>query len=1627
MYEKPQEKVDKLRSLNACTLCSYGNHETKACQFKFSSRCRLCQGFHFTYLCVAKKNESKPGNASSSSVKTETPVAESSKDIPKSNKGKGEGKNSTLNGIAITEVLRNITCDDPIILPTFTCEIKGVGNSLEPVRVLMDGGCQRNFIDEKIAIDNNLKVLNNNVGLDIHGFNTTKTVETKRVLVPLRVGNETVNIEALCMPEIRTKLSIDGLDKIINSFLCKGYSLADKELREGGHEEIGNIGIILGEDGDYVLKTTTMSYGRGTESTYYDTCLGVVLRGNVDRILSNIQYLPYADNIQESPMNNTNSGSLTVVIESNESPDSVQLVQGRENIDYSSLCANKISCKDVLVECRDLSDLDSEEIPRVYGENENASTNSNLACSVVNDRGQVLQSELKRATEEALNEQCARLLDVDQNLVDSEETETNQKLVDYVLNRTERDAHGRLIMPLIWNNKNVHLLGKNYNLSQKILHSNVKKLKKIEGRIEMVDSVFREQEELGIIERIEDITAFMQEHPECSFLPHMAIFKPDRDTTKVRAVFLSNLCEKTASEPYAVSNNQAMLVGPCLNHKITTSILLLRFDTKLILFDIKKAFLNISLRETDQNRLMFLWYRNVGKGDFSLIAYRNLRLPFGLRSSPCLLMLGLYKILMMDNDNDDENLINLKKSIFNVIYMDNGGFSSNDTNTLYWSYEMMQKIFEEYKFSLQQFTTNDLHLQNAIDEELGIITPTRVKVLGMTWDRELDTFSPLPIVLDPKANTKRLIMSSLKSVYDVFNILAPIMNRGNLFLQKLVNDKSLDWDTVLPDSLRREWNNIVKQANATPQVSIPRFVGRRDSEYKLVAFTDSSKVLYATVIYLVDTKTNEVSFCRARNRVVGSQLEKKTIPTLEFLGICLGVETLMEVYQDLSGSSTVIPITVKELELYTDSMVSLHWLQSYAYKYDKMQKRSVFIMNRLRAIDELCKVCPVTFNFVEGFNNPADCLTRPFSHKQLLKTNYFSGPEFLKSKENVKSDFSLLIPNPLARNIDEVPEDEASTNLNCYVGNNISKCEDNVSVELGHLVLMDKFSSFHTLVMVHRYILRFINNIKIRLAEKNKLTHLKRYDYSKDNLYAIACNNILLTEQRIHFPEVFEYFQNEHRGVQTMPNLVGQLNLFQSKDYLLRVKSKFHMPEQCKYPILLPKHSKITKLIIKDLHERYSHAGIYTLLKELRRTFWITHYYSTVRKVIRECVVCKRLNERPIQLNQSDYRDFRVEPPSVPFRYIFIDYMGPYQVIWNGEKTKVWILIITCLWSRAVNMKICLNADVKFFLRALQLHVFEFGLFELCLSDLGSQIVAGTNLIKAFLDDFETQNYFEKNGIKPVKFNQYCKGNSSLGALVESCVKLTKKLLYGAIRNNVLDYLDFEFIIHQTTHLVNKRPIAFKDGLRSKLEEDTVNPITPEILLKGYDLPSLNLIPELQLSPDDNDPDWVNADNFPEVIRSNHLKLSKVRERLIDAYHSEFLANLVKQAVDKQDRYKPVPHKGLRVGDIVLIKEKHLKPTTYPLGIVKKIETNTLGEVTAATIFKGKTRELVCRHATTLILLIPNECSNDDNNTVEDSSNDDSSNCILDSELPGDARPLRRKAAIECQNKTNDMIQKDLV
>ena len=1620
VYVDPKSKLDKLQSTKCCTKCALGNHLVHECKHKFSYRCIKCKKWHYTFLCVSEGvNPTSHANASHSTEGEKGKKKNEGNQSQEGEKNKKETK-TTANVANIeleVQILRNSVGGESLI-PTFTT---GLGNGHSGmVRIMLDSGCEHTFIDEKLVTQHNFKVLLDNITLKVKGINKIQRYNSKLVEVPLKVGEQIYYIDAFCLPEIDLDLKHEKVKPVVDELIKRAYKLADKLLvDEVNNDTKWGIDIILGTDCFYALEYQPYVFGEGKPSVIWNSPLGVLLTGHIERLVKNVKHLPY----QNKEIKSIEIENQVARVEGGNS-DSFDM----NNLSVGSVIDNSIVEKAMNGDCP-MDDKVSQN------DKDSDLTNLNDELDILAKVAFINELENDQNKYSNLDEQCSFVMSYDNScdeIKNENYSEVDIKIADYVLDNMTRNESGRVFVPLMWNNKIESCLSQNYNLSKKVLNTTRKKHGKVKGNLEMIDSVFKEQETMGIIEKIYDVDKYVHDNPDCKFLPHMAIVKPERDTTKCRVVFLSNLKEKNGLEE-TFSHNQAMLPGPCLNQKITTALMLLRFNEFIITYDIKKAFLNIGLNANDQNRLLFLWYRNVAENDYNLIAYKNLRLSFGLKCSPSLLTLCLFKILIIDAENDCDEMAEFKKELYDLLYVDNGAYSANSIDKLKWAFKELSKTFEPYQFFLQQFVTNNKEFQAEIDEQTGKGTDEEVKLLGMVWNRMNDSLKPKKINVSPDANTKRLILQNLHAIYDVFGIYLPMLNRSKLFLQKLLSDKNLGWDTTISMERQQEWHKIAKQLNNSKAIEIDRYVGDRDSNYELTVFTDSSTSLYGAVVYLIDQSKNKVHFLIAKNRVLNAPMKGKTIPSLELHAICFGVELLIDTYKELTGGKTVIPIKINKLSIFSDSMVSLNRIKAYNNQFAKIQKQPVFVQNRLSKLNELCQTFPVHFKFIGGMENPSDHVTREVSYKRLVETNFHSGPSFLTDPTKISQFETIVIPNPVVQSFDEVLVTNCA-NINELVETN----EQNKKVE--HLIPLDRFSSFHKLATVYKRVIKVINNFKRALQRKGKFLNHKVYDYTKDCMYLIACKQIIARDQEIEFPEIVEYFQMKKPNLKDVPMVVNQLNLFKDKeDELLKVKSKFK--DGFCVPTLLSKTSLLTTLIIRDQHIRMDHVGVYSLLKELRQRFWIVHYFTAVKQVLKKCIDCRRQNSRAISLNQGLYRDFRVTPPSIPFYYVMVDFIGPHKVKIQGEKQNAWILIFTCLWSRAINLKVCLNANTHEFLRMFQLHVFDFGLPELCISDQGSQIKAGTKLITQILNDEQVLNYFDEKNIKTTTFDEYSKGNSAQGSLVESMVKVTKKLIYGAIKNIVLDFTEYQFIVAEVNHLANKRPIAFKEKLRDNLDSDVLDAITPELLIKGFETNSVNIVPNFQTEMTDDDEDWKLDNDHTEIIRKKFEKIQKVRKNVKEKYQSEFLANLVSQATNQRDRYKQSPHQRLAIGDIVLLKDQFCKPNHFPMGIVKAIDVNSLGEVTSATVMKGQTRELVYRHVSSLILLVPNEsCSpdeNNDDNSDNDSEvtdlqifNDDTSNGIDNvAKNDGNNYPTRKKraAAQASQDLLHRLIKSDLV
>jgi hypothetical protein len=183
-------------------------------------------------------------------------------------------------------------------------------------------------------------------------------------------------------------------------------------------------------------------------------------------------------------------------------------------------------------------------------------------------------------------------------------------------------VEGRYEVALPWNSKKVELLD-NEALARKRLVNLNKRLDRDPEMRQKYDSVFVEYESLGIVEEVKETDIARP----VFYLPHHPVVKESSTSTKIRPVF-----DASATGVNGVSLNDCVEAGPSLIPSLVEILLRFRRWNVALSADITKAFLQISVCETDRNAHRFLW--DCGG---RIRKMRFARVPFGNKCSPFLL------------------------------------------------------------------------------------------------------------------------------------------------------------------------------------------------------------------------------------------------------------------------------------------------------------------------------------------------------------------------------------------------------------------------------------------------------------------------------------------------------------------------------------------------------------------------------------------------------------------------------------------------------------------------------------------------------------------------------------------------------------------------------------------------------------------------------------------------------------------------------------------------------------------------------------------------------------------------------------------------------------------------------
>lgn len=119
------------------------------------------------------------------------------------------------------------------------------------------------------------------------------------------------------------------------------------------------------------------------------------------------------------------------------------------------------------------------------------------------------------------------------------------------------------------------------------------------------------------------------------------------------------------------------------------------------------------------------------------------------------------------------------------------------------------------------------------------------------------------------------------------------------------------------------------------------------------------------------------------------------------------------------------------------------------------------------------------------------------------------------------------------------------------------------------------------------------------------------------------------------------------------------------EDGLLRMTGRLNLievlPYNVRFPIILPRKHAVTRLVVKQYHEKGNHAmGTNHLHSLISEKFWIIHGREEMREYERNCVVCRKNSAKPATQVMAPLPKNRVSVSLRAFSKIAVDYAGPF-------------------------------------------------------------------------------------------------------------------------------------------------------------------------------------------------------------------------------------------------------------------------------------------------------------------------------------------------------------------------------
>ncbi|XP_029158581.1 uncharacterized protein LOC114930891 [Nylanderia fulva] len=973
-------------------------------------------------------------------------------------------------------------------------------------------------------------------------------------------------------------------------------------------------------------------------------------------------------------------------------------------------------------------------------------------------------------------------------------------------------------------------------------------------------SFMQEYEDLQHMKRVNIATT--AEKIRC-YLPHHGVLKEASTTTKLRVVFNGSQRTRTGN-----SLNSHLLTGANLLPALTDVLLRWRWHRYVFVTDIEKMYRQILVHPEDCSLQTILWRQHQTN---EIQEYELLTVTYGMACAPFLAIRTLRQLCADEGAQFPQGATALRRDC----YVDDVVTGADDLGDAVNLQTELRNLCMAGGFPLRKWASNNPDVLSGVPQEHRLQQGPHSwddeshSTLGLRWHPQEDRFA---FAIHPRVVsefTKRRVLAETARLFDPMGWLAPVVIRAKILIQTTWLQQ-LDWDTPLPAKDVKRWQQLLNQLPLLSNIRVNRWLST-DSDYSTLqihGFADASERGYAAAVYIRNSGTKQTTINLIMGKSKVAPVKPVSLPRLELCAAVLLTTLTLHIRNTLGLTSTPV-------HLWSDSKVTLHWIQGHAARW------KTFVANRVAHIQT--QLPDAQWRHVAGKDNPADCASRGINPEELVNhTLWWTGPTWLALDETAWPSSEVHIAE------DDLPEQRTTSLMT----------KGSVVVEPDILL---RFSALHRLLRVTAWCRRWLN-VASREVTLGRPLHPDELD--------AALLQWLRIVQALHFPDEIAAATARRPGP-PRSSLI-KLSPFLDDQGVLRVGGRLKhalLPYDEKHPVIVPPASWMTRLLIESCHRRSLHGGVQMTLGLLRHRFWVPRGRTVIKQQLHRCVTCTRWRAATPQPPMGNLPRDRVTPTR-PFLSTGLDYAGPIFIRTSkgrGHRSqRGYIAVFVCFWSKAIHLEVVSDYSSEAFIAALRRFVSRRGLCTDVYSDCGTTFVGADRTLRELFKASSSEGHHIARAAnnQGIRWHFNPPAAPHFGGLWEAAVKSTKFHLRRVIGETTLTYEELSTLLTQIEACLNSRPLqALSD------DPDDTSALTPGHFLIGAPLLA---VPE------------PSSTGQPASTLSRWRHLQLMRDHFWQRWSAEYVHGLNPRT--KWVKSEAAPH----VGDLCLIRSELTPPTRWP-------------------------------------------------------------------------------------------------